>query len=362
MINKVDLKQWGLSDSIKEEFKNYQENSYLGRVITEGNKIYKVITENSELLGEVQGKFIYEALGTEDFPAVGDWVILDRNNNMNGNAIIKKILPRKSKVSRKIAGNRVDEQIIAANIDYTFICMSLNNDFNIRRLERYLTIVWDSMATPVILLTKSDLCEDLDEKIIKVNEIAIGVDILVSSAVNGEGINEIKKYLKEGVTCTFIGSSGVGKSSIINYIKGENVMNVNELRDDDKGRHTTTHRQLIFIPKGGLIIDTPGMREIQIMDVNESLDRTFSDIEELARNCKFSDCQHNTEPGCAIKEALENGTLDNKRWKNYLKMKKEIEFYKRKTDKDAAKEYSVKFKKRSVERRKGEKILKNKRN
>lgn len=352
MVNKVNLKQWGLSDTTKKEFKNYQENSYIGRIITEGNKIYKVITENGELFGEIQGKFIYKALGTEDFPAVGDWVILDRNSNTNGNAIIKKVLTRKSKISRKTAGNRTDEQIIAANIDYTFICMSLNNDFNIRRLERYLTIVWDSMSIPIIVLTKSDLCNDLVQKSIEINEVAIGVDILISSTVTGEGINEIKNYIKEGITCAFIGSSGVGKSSILNYIKGKNIMNVNELRDDDKGRHTTTHRQLVSIPNGGLIIDTPGMREIQIIDVDNSLDRTFSDIEELAKSCKFSDCQHNSEPGCAIKEALKNGTLDADRWNNYLKMKKEIEYYKRKTDKDAEKEYWAKFKKISIKRRK----------
>jgi ribosome biogenesis GTPase len=289
----------------------------------------------------------YSASGREDFPAVGDWVILDRNDLNTGNGVIKRVLPRKTKVSRKVAGRKSDEQIIASNIDYIFICMALNSDFNIRRLERYLTIVWDSGAVPVVLLTKADLCEDVEEKVLKVEEAAIGVDIYVSSSVTGEGIEDLRSYFKEGITCAFIGSSGVGKSSLINYLKGEEVMKVKEIRDDDKGRHTTTHRELVQIPGGGIIIDTPGMREIQIMDVEESLDRTFSDVEELTKMCRFTDCQHDTEPGCAVKKALKSGDLEESRWENYLKMKKEAAYYKRKNDKKLESEYWEKMKKRS---------------
>ncbi|MBV1758606.1 MAG: ribosome small subunit-dependent GTPase A [Dethiosulfatibacter sp.] len=342
----TNLKEWGLDDFVLKQI-SQSELSFLGRIVTEGNKIYKVITKEGMITGEVSGKAMYDASGTDDFPAVGDWVLLDRLDGQSGNAIILKVLQRKSKLSRKVAGKRFDEQIIATNIDTIFITMSVNNDFNIRRLERYLTIVWDSMAVPVILLTKIDLCQNIDDKMLEIEEVSPGVDIITTSAVTGEGVNQITKYLGPGKTVAFIGSSGVGKSSIINYLKGEKIMAVKELRNDDKGRHTTTHRQLVPMASGGVIIDTPGMREIQIMDVETSLDKTFTDVEVLAKNCRFNNCQHQSEPGCAINEALEDGTLDRSRWENYIKMKKEIDYFIRKTDKKAESEYWNKIKKRS---------------
>lgn len=346
MIETINLREWGLDDFVLKQI-TQSELSFLGRIVTEGNKIYKVITKEGMITGEVSGKAMYDASGTDDFPAVGDWVLLDRLDGQSGNAIILKVLQRKSKLSRKVAGKRFDEQIIATNIDTIFITMSVNNDFNIRRLERYLTIVWDSMAVPVILLTKVDLCQNIDSKMLEIEAASPGVDILTTSAVTGEGIQQITTYLGPGKTVAFVGSSGVGKSSIINYLKGEKIMAVKDLRNDDKGRHTTTHRQLVPMSSGGVIIDTPGMREIQIMDVDTSLDKTFTDVETLAKNCKFNNCQHQSEPGCAIREALEDGTLDRGRWDNYIKMKKEIEYFIRKTDKKAESEYWNKIKKRS---------------
>lgn len=346
MIQTINLREWGLDDFVLKQI-TQSELSFLGRIVTEGNKIYKVITKEGMITGEVSGKAMYDASGTDDFPAVGDWVLLDRLDGQSGNAIILKVLQRKSKLSRKVAGKRFDEQIIATNIDTIFITMSVNNDFNIRRLERYLTIVWDSMAVPVILLTKVDLCQNIDSKMLEIEAASPGVDILTTSAVTGEGIQQITTYLGPGKTVAFVGSSGVGKSSIINYLKGEKIMAVKDLRNDDKGRHTTTHRQLVPMSSGGVIIDTPGMREIQIMDVDTSLDKTFTDVETLAKNCKFNNCQHQSEPGCAIREALEDGTLDRGRWDNYIKMKKEIEYFIRKTDKKAESEYWNKIKKRS---------------
>ncbi|MBN2287009.1 MAG: ribosome small subunit-dependent GTPase A [Tissierellales bacterium] len=346
----VNMEQWGLNDFIKNQI-SPEEVGVIGRVITEGNKIYKIMTEQGVKIGEVKGKSIYESSGREEFPSVGDWVILDRIGSENGNARIERILQRKSKLSRKVAGKRFDEQIIATNIDYIFISMSLNNDFNLRRLERYLTIVWDSMAIPVILLTKADLSTDADKKILEIERVAPAVDILTTSVVTGDGIAAIRKYLTRGITIAFIGSSGVGKSSIINYLKGESVMEVQALRNDDKGRHTTTQRQMVAISGAGTIIDTPGMREIQMMDMGESLDRTFKDIDEIAKRCKFSDCQHQNEPGCAVREALESGEIDKDRWNNFLKMKKEIDYYNRKTDKKADNEYWLKFKKISIAQR-----------
>lgn len=346
MINTTNLKEWGLDDFVLKQI-SQSENYFLGRIVTEGNKIYKIITKEGLITGEVPGKTIFDATGTDDFPAVGDWVLLDRLDDQSGNAIILKVLQRKSKLSRKVAGKRFDEQIIATNIDTIFITMSVNNDFNIRRLERYLTIVWESMAVPVILLTKIDLCQNIDDKMLEIEEVSPGVDLIVTSAITGDGIENITRYLGPGKTVAFVGSSGVGKSSIINYLKGETIMAVKDLRNDDKGRHTTTHRQLVPMSSGGVIIDTPGMREIQIMDVEASLEKTFTDVEVLAKNCKFNNCQHQSEPGCAINEALEDGTLDRSRWENYIKMKKEIDYFIRKTDKKAESEYWNKIKKRS---------------
>ena len=345
MENSV-LNKWGLNNFVTSNLEN-DDIKYLGRIVTEGDNIYKVATVNGILIAEVSGKLEYNAVSRDDFPAVGDWVILDRNSLNTGNAVIKRVLPRKTKVSRKVAGKKSDEQIIASNIDYIFICMALNSDFNIRRLERYLTIVWDSGAVPVVMLTKSDLCSNVDQKVLEAEEVAIGVDIFVTSSITGEGIDNLDKYFIEGTTCAFIGSSGVGKSSLINSIRGEEFMKVKEIRDDDKGRHTTTHRELVQIPGGGVIIDTPGMREIQIMDVDDSLDRTFSDVEELTKFCRFTDCQHDTEPGCAVKKALDSGKLDQSRWENYLKMKREVAYFKRKNDKKLESEYWEKMKKRS---------------
>lgn len=248
-------------------------------------------------------------------------MLLDRTDNKNGDAIIHKVLTRKSCFSRKIAGTRYDTQVVAANIDYIFICMALNNDFNINRLERYIAVAWDSMATPVIVLTKSDLCEDVDERLREVKEAAIGIDILVTSSLNGNGYEKVKEYIKSGTTIAFIGSSGVGKSTLINKLLNKEVLKTNSISENDKGRHTTTHRELILLEDGGVIIDTPGMRELGL--ISADVDKSFSNIEELEKQCKFSDCTHNNEPKCAIREAIKNGELDLDRLERYKKLKKE---------------------------------------
>lgn len=215
--------------------------------------------------------------------------------------------------------------MIAANIDTIFICMSLNADFNIRRIERYLTIAWDSMATPVIVLTKSDLCDDLPQKLENIASVSMGAEVITCSSENGNGFDEINAYVRQEKTIAFVGSSGVGKSTLINRLMGKDVLVTKTIReDDDKGRHTTTHRQLLLLPNGGIVIDTPGMRELQIYTGN--LSRTFEDIEEIAARCKFSDCSHGTEPGCAIREAIENGALSEKRFENYQKLQREVSY------------------------------------
>jgi len=273
----------------------------------------------------VSGKFRYGAVTLSDYPAVGDFIMMDRNEH-GGNAVIHHVLPRKSCFTRKAAGDARQEQIVAANIDTVFLCMSLNNDFNLRRLERYLSVAWDSGAVPVIVLTKADLCDDLEQKQAEVSSIAIGVDVLVTTALEKDGYNEILPYIAMGKTVAFIGSSGVGKSTLINCLLGEQHLDTNSLRNDDKGRHTTTHRELILLPNGGMVVDTPGMRELGMWDSASGINQTFRDIEELASQCRFKDFSHHNEPGCAVQKGLQDGTLSEERWLSYQKLKIENEY------------------------------------
>src|SRR5699024_4640143 len=233
-------------------------------------------------------------------------------------------LPRKSMFVRKTAGNTEKSQIVATNIDTVFICMSLNEDYNLRRLERYLSIAWDSNATPVIVLTKSDLCDDIDSKLTEIYSIAIGVDVLVTTSTYEEGYQSLVHYLSKGQSVAFIGSSGVGKSTLINRLIGRDVLETKEIRNNDKGRHTTTSRELFMLPDLGVVIDTPGMRELGIIQAD--LTKTFSDIDELAKDCKFNDCTHKHEPNCAVRKAINEGLLTKERLENYWKLEKEAKY------------------------------------
>lgn len=313
----------GLNENINKEYKTKYENMILGRVSQEHKNIYKVMTHENIVNARVSGKFNFDAMDRMDYPAVGDWVVLEGDSSFE-NYIIKGVLTRKSVFTRKVAGDRLDEQIIASNIDYLFICMSLNNDFNIRKLERYITTAYNSGATPVIVLTKSDLCGDVEEKLVMVKEIAIGIDIKVTSSYLMDGIEDIRAYVKEGVTIAFSGSSGVGKSTLINTLSGEELQETGGIRNDDRGQHVTTYRNLIELKGGGIVIDTPGMREMQMLDIEESIEGSFSDIEMLIGQCKFSNCTHKSESGCMIVLALADGTLDKKRYDSYKKLKKEV--------------------------------------
>lgn len=316
------LKKYGLSDRYEQEASLY-DGLFLARVSEQHRDLYKVISEQGELSASVSGKLVYHADKQISFPAVGDWVMIDRMDGSSGNAIIHHILRRKSIFTRKTAGTANAEQIIAANIDVVFICMSLNADFNLRRVERYLTIAWDSMATPVIVLTKSDLCDDLQQKMNEIATVSPGVDVVACSSENEYGRQAVNAYIKQGKTIAFIGSSGVGKSTLINRLMGHDILAAKKIReDDDKGRHTTTYRQLLLLPDGGIVIDTPGMRELQILSGN--LTKAFEDIEEIASGCKYKDCSHGTEPGCMVKKAIENGMLSEKRFESYQKLQREM--------------------------------------
>ncbi|SKC89301.1 ribosome biogenesis GTPase [Maledivibacter halophilus] len=321
MINLIDF---GLKEETKRKFEENYKGYFLGRVSVEHKNMYRVITEKGEILSKISGKLNYKAILKSDYPAVGDWVILNKDNEKDGIGIIQGILPRKSVFSRNIPGKKNEEQIIASNIDKVFICMALNNDFNIRRLERYISLAWDSGAQPIVILTKADLCKNISEKISKAEEVAFGINILVVSSINLEGIDRIKAQIKPKDTVAFIGSSGVGKSTIINILLGEERQKVNDIRKDDKGRHTTTYRELIKLPCGGIVIDTPGMRELQIY--NGDLETSFSDINEISKNCYFRDCKHESEPKCAVKKAIEEGKITEERLKSYKKLQKELEY------------------------------------
>ena len=293
--------------------------------------LYCLVTEHGECNGKLKSS-IYHNNRNEEFPTTGDFVEIQYNTA--GDSLITKTLKRKSKFSRNdFSGHGVGyvktikEQTVAANFDYVFIMQSLNHDLNPKRLERYLAQSWQSGAVPVVVLTKADLIEDYSTHLASVKQTAIGVDVHAISAKTGDGLDGLEAYLKAGNTVVFLGSSGVGKSSLVNALAGKDVMSVKEVREDDsKGRHTTTHRQLIRLDSGVMIIDTPGMRELGIWDVSEGLTESFSDVEQFLGQCKFSDCRHQSEPGCAIKTAIAKGNIAAERWESYLTLKKEAAF------------------------------------
>ena len=290
------------------------------RITAQHKERYEIVCQHGITHARLKTKEYY--VDTQAFPTAGDFVMIQYVPN--GDSLITATLPRRTFFSRRDPTPGRGEQAVAANFDYVFIMQSLNMDFNPKRLERYLTLAWQSGATPVILLTKADLVEDDWDYICRVERVAAGVNIHAVSAHTGYGLPRLNAYLQPGKTVVFLGSSGVGKSSLVNALAGEDIMAVNAIREDDsKGRHTTTHRQLIRLKTGVMIIDTPGMRELGMWDVSEGLGEAFTDVEQFLGKCRFSDCKHETEPGCAIRAAIERGELDMQRWESYRKLKAE---------------------------------------
>ncbi len=341
-----DLQHLGWKPFFAEAFAPYREAGFaVARVAAEHRGAYRIFTEGDEMWAEIIGKLRYEATSSADFPAVGDWVVVNTVSDEH-RAFIHAVLPRISKFSRRAAGRNAEEQIVAANIDTVFLVQALNHEFNIRRMERYLVVALESGAAPVVILNKADLSDDADAKKLAVEQIAQGVPVYSISAKLNQGVEQLHTYLDVGKTIAFLGSSGVGKSTLINRLIGADRQKVSEIREtDDKGRHTTTHRELILLESGGLLIDTPGMRELQLWDASEGLTDNFADIEAIAEACYFNDCQHEREPNCAVKAALEAGELDARRFENYKKMQKELEFIASQTDKKIELERKEKWKK-----------------
>jgi ribosome biogenesis GTPase / thiamine phosphate phosphatase len=294
------------------------------RVAVAFGATFRVVARDGEMLADLAGRLRHQAEGRRDLPAVGDWIALKRSTIEGGRSSIQAILPRKSVFSRKVAGETTVEQIVAANVDVAFLMNALDHDFNPRRLERYLAMTWESGARPVILLNKADVAEQLDDKVHEMTGVAIGVPVHVISARDGRGVDALAPYLEQGQTIAVLGSSGVGKSTLINRLLGEDRLRTQEVRaSDSRGRHTTTHRELVPLPGGAVLVDTPGMRELQLWSAESGLVEAFDDIAALAADCFFADCAHDTEPRCAVKAAVAEGRLAAERLENYHKLGRE---------------------------------------
>ncbi|WP_375742312.1 ribosome small subunit-dependent GTPase A [Corallococcus interemptor] len=305
-----------------------------GRVVRQQRGLLTVQTAGAAFLARAAGRLLHQAQGAEALPTVGDWVLLQPPASGDGEALMHAVLPRRSLLKRREAGSEHDGQLIAANVDVVFLVMGLDGDFNPRRVERSLTVAWNSGATPVVLLSKADLADDAAERVREVEALAPGVDVLAVSAQTGLGVEDVRARLPPGRTGVLLGSSGVGKSTLANRLLDAARLVTQPVRaDDDRGRHTTTHRELFVLENGGLIIDGPGMRELGLWgDEEEGLANAFADVLALATGCRFSDCGHQGEPGCAVKAAVEDGTLSEERHASFQKLQREQAFQHRQTD------------------------------
>jgi ribosome biogenesis GTPase / thiamine phosphate phosphatase len=344
------LGRLGLNDEVVRSFEVHAPGLELGRVVIQHRGLWEVVTAGGDVHAEITGRLRHEAEPGE-LPVVGDWVALR-------DGLIDAVLPRTSKFSRKTPWTEVTEQVLVANVDIAFLVMGLDErDFNVRRLERYLTTAWEGGATPVIVLNKSDLAVDLDAQLGETESVAFGVPVHAVSAETGEGILELRRHFAGNRTVALLGSSGVGKSSIINLLLGEERFRTGDLRADGRGRHTTTHRELVAVPGGGVIVDTPGLRELQLWETDEGLDQAFVDVAELILQCRFSDCRHRTEPGCAVKAALADGSLSAERWESYQKLQRELERLERKLDPRARSELRKKWATMAKQHRQRRKVI-----
>ncbi|MCA1562825.1 MAG: ribosome small subunit-dependent GTPase A [Acidobacteria bacterium] len=325
----------GWNDRLGDLFAPYAAEGFTpGRVSLEHTHIYRVLTADKETLARVAGRLRHEAAARADFPAVGDWVALE--TAARGGSRIRAVLPRSSRFSRRAAGTPTEEQIVAANIDTVFLVAGLDRDFNPRRIERYLVVAWESGAAPVIVLNKADLVDDPDQFVADVRSLAPQVPVVATSCRASGALDVLRQYIGFGRTAALLGSSGVGKSSIVNGLIGQDLLRTRDVRESDsRGRHTSSSRQLVLLPGEGILIDTPGMRELQLWETGEALGGSFEDIDSLAANCRFRDCRHRSEPGCAVRAAAASGSLDAARLASFSKLQDEQAFQARQQDERA---------------------------
>lgn len=300
------------------------------RVILVQRKQLRVLSHRGEHWARTGGRMLHKANDPSELPAVGDWVAARIPNE--GEALVHAVLPRRSAFVRKVAGENATPQVLGTNLDTVLVVMGLDRDYNLRRLERFMTLAWESKAVPVVVLNKKDLAEDLAADLAEVDAITRGAAVHTVSALTGEGLEPLRAFVGPGKTVALLGSSGVGKSTLVNRLVGSEVMSTGEVRDDGRGRHTTTKRELLVLPGGGAIVDTPGLREVQMWAAEDGLAKTFDDIEALAAQCRFGDCQHSAEPGCAVKAALEDGSLEEVRFASFLELQKEMQWLKAPAD------------------------------
>jgi ribosome biogenesis GTPase len=315
-----DLETLGFGPDFAAEFEQYEAEGLIpARVAVEHHGFYELLAAEGDLGGVPTGRLKFASVE----PAVGDWVAAEKLPDER-KALIRAVLPRRTTFSRKEPWKRTAEQVVAANVDVLFLLSGLAHDFNLRRLERYLTAAWESGAEPVVVLTKLDLVDDVDERLADVESVAFGVPVHAISNVTGEGLEALEEHLLPGRTVALLGSSGVGKSTLINRLLGRELLPTAEVSAGGRGRHTTTRRELVLLPAGALLLDTPGMRELQLWAGEESLDGAFGDIAELAAGCRFSDCSHEREPGCAVRAALADGSLSQERFQSHRKLEREL--------------------------------------
>lgn len=330
------LETLGWRSFFTEHFRPFGDAGRIpARVAIAHRSEYRLYTTRGEVDGELAGRLRHLARGRQSVPAVGDWVAITALT-AERRTTIHAVLPRLTSFSRKVSGDATEEQVVAANVDTVLLVSGLDGDFNPRRIERYLVLAWESGAVPVVVLTKADLCPTVEEHVARVAAIAPSVPIHVVSSPRNAGLADVARYLAPGQTVAVLGSSGVGKSTLINRLIGREVLKTGDVRaGDGHGRHTTTHRELLLLPSGGLIMDTPGMRELQLWEANDGHQNAFDDVLTLAERCHFQDCSHRCEPRCAVGEAIAGGHLSDERFESYAKLERELRHLKARGDKRA---------------------------
>lgn len=323
---------YGWSDALRHDFAPFAAQGLSpARVALQQRGVYGLVTDHGEVAGAVSGRLQHQA-APGGLPVAGDWVAVQPPGT-TGPAIIRHVLPRRTAFVRKASGTGEAPQVVAANIDLALLVLGLDDDFNLRRLERYLAAAWESGARPLVLLTKADACADVANAVSRTEGVAIGAEVIPLSALTGEGLEAVRSRLSPGLTAVLIGMSGVGKSTLVNALLGEGRLATGAVRETDgRGKHTTTHRELVRLPHGGLILDTPGMRELAFWDPGGGVTAAFSEIDALGRECRFRNCRHETEPGCAVRAAREAGDLGEDRWRGYVKLQREMDHLERRED------------------------------